>query len=253
MATNFKEKEPADILKADALERHAAETRYFHDKLSALHHNIFIVQHIADFPVDLFTMPGSDYFLQLVADNFLQMAVLQVTKLTTDSGGDAHTLRHFKNFMSSAVKDEYQADYREVLKKAKFKPRVESLIQKAKRLRDTQIAHSVAPVPGDPIDVLAFSEIKEIVTELTNLFEVASFSIEYRYLIIAYDPTVRHPAGADPRPDIERILDGIARESSVLHLPETNPMAWPFSRQSWPPGRLEVFNRYRRKFGLPEA
>jgi hypothetical protein len=59
--------------------------------------------------------------------------------------------------------------------------------------------------------------------------------------------------GADPRPDIERILDSVARESSVLRLPETNPMAWPFSRQSWPPGRLEVLNRYRRKFGLPEA
>ena len=70
---------------------------------------------------------------------------------------------------------------------------------------------------GDQVDVLTFGEIKEIVQELTNLFEVASFSTEYRYLIIAYDPTVRHPVGIDPRPDIERILDSIARESSVLH------------------------------------
>ena len=136
-------------------------------------------------------------FLRFVLHNFMQMAVLQITKLTTDSGGDAGTLRQFKNFMDSAVKDEYQADYREVLKKAKFKPRIESLIKTAKYLRDREIADAVAPNRGDQACALTFDEIKEIVRELTNLFEVASFSTEYRYLIMSYDPTVVHPAGND--------------------------------------------------------
>lgn len=249
MATDFRKKEAVEILKAEELQRHTAQMRYFHDKLSILHHDVYFVQHIVEFPVDLFTRPYEDYFLRLVADNFLQVAILQITKLTTDSGGDARTLRHFKNFMGTAIRDEFQADYRQVLKQAKFDPRIENLITKAKNLRDKQIAHSV----GDQVDVLTFGEIKEIVQELTNLFEVASFSTEYRYLIIAYDPTVRHPVGIDPRPDIERILDSIARESSVLHEPETNPVAWPYLRQEWPPARVEKFNLYRRKCGLPEV
>jgi hypothetical protein len=249
MATDFTKKEAAEFLKAEELEKHSAAMRYFHDKLSDLHHYVFFVDHIVDFPFDLFIMPGGDLFLLFVLHNFLQMAVLQITKLTTDLGGDARTL----NFMDSAVKDEYQADYREVLKKAKFKPRIESLIKMAKHLRDRQIAHAVAPNPGDQAHALTFDEIKEIVRELSNLFEVASFSTEYRYLIMAYDPTVVHPVGTEPRPDIERILDSIARESSVLHLPERNPMAWPYMRQKWSPRKVEQFNRYRRKSRLPEV
>ncbi len=202
MAIDFTKKEAADFLKAEDLEKHSAAMRYFHDKLSELHQYVFFVDHVIDFPFDLFIMPGGDLFLLFVLHNFMQMAVLQITKLMTDSGGDAGTLRQFKNFMGSAVKDEYQADYREVLKKAKFKPRIESLIKTAKHLRDRQIAHAVAPKPGDQACALTFDEIKEIVRELTNLFEVASFSTEYRYLIMSYDPTVVHPAGNDP-PDIE--------------------------------------------------
>jgi hypothetical protein len=249
MATDFSKKEAAEILKAEHLGKHSEDMRYFHDKLSVLHHDVYFVHQIADFPFDLFIKPFEDYFLRLVADNFIQMAILQITKLTTDSGGDAHTLRQFKNFMDTAVKDEYLDDYRKLLKKAKFNPRIERLITKAKDLRDKHIAHSVA----ERVDVLTFSEVKEIMRELTNLFEVASFSTEYRYLILAYDPTVLHPVGADPRPDIERILDSIARESSVLNEPETNPVAWPHLRQGMPPQMVEQLNRYRRKFGLPEV
>jgi AbiU2 len=251
MATDFKQMGPPDILKADALERHSAEMRYFHDKLSELHHNIFFVQRIIDFPFDLFVMPSVDFFLRFALHNFLQVAILQITKLTTDSGGDARTLRHFRNFMGTAVKDEYQADYRELLKKAKFRPRIEELIGKAKDLRDKHIAHSVTPVVQ--VDALTFGEIREIVQELTRLFEVASFSMEYRYLTIAYDPAVRHPVGTDPRPDIERILDGIARESSVLHEPELSPVAWPHLRSALAPQMVERFNHYRRRCGLPEV
>jgi len=249
MATDFSKKEAAEILKAEHLAKHSEEMRYFHDKLSILHHDVYFVQQIADFPFDLFIKPYDDYFLRLVADNFIQMAILQITKLTTDSGGDARTLRQFKNFMDAAVKDEYLADYRKLMKKAKFNPRIEKLIAKAKDLRDKHIAHSV----GERVDVLTFSEIKEITRELTNLYEVASFSTEYRYLILAYDPTLQNPAGTDPRPDIERILDSIARESSVLNEPETNPVAWPYLRQGWSPTMVEQFNRYRRKCGLQEV
>ena len=214
-----------------------------------LHHNISSSR-ILDFPFDLFTSPVDDYFLHLVVDNFLQVSVLQITKLITDSNGHTRTLRQFKNFMDTAVKDEYLTDYRKVLKQAKFNPRIERLIDKAKKLRDKEIAHSE---PGEEVDALTFGEIKDIVREMTKLFEVASFSTEYRYLIIAYDPTVQHPPGADRRPDIERILDSIAKESHVLHEPETNPVAWPYLRQAWTPKKVEQFNRYRRKCGLPEV
>jgi hypothetical protein len=247
---DLKTVEASEILKPDTFDEYKTRMAYFHDKLSILHHNIFFVQKIVDFPFDLFVMPYNDYFLQLVADNFLQMSILQITKLTTDNGMAARTLSKFNTFMNESVKPELLDDYRKEIKKAKVKPRTKGLVQKAKDLRDKFIAHSE---PGASVDVLTFGEIKEITQELTKLFEAASFDTEYRYLILSYDPAVMHPAGRDARPDIERILDSIAKESPVLNEPERNPMAWPYLKQSWPQERLDVFNRYRRKCGLPEA
>lgn len=249
MTTNFKLTPREEILKSDSLERHRQEMGYFHNKLSELHHSAFFIQHIVDFPFDLFLHPLEDLFLRTVLDNFAEVAILQITKLTTDNGRDARTLRRFRTFMDSAVRDEYRSDYRKVLKEAKFKPRIDALVDKAKDLRNNQIAHSVS----DQVDAITFDEMKEIIREATNLFEVASFDTEYRYLIFSYDPNVRRPRGVDPRPDIERVLDSIARDSPVLHEPETNPVAWPYLRDGMSPAKVEQFNRYRRKCKLPEV
>ena len=241
---------PAAFLKADKLEQYEAEMAYFHGRLSELHHNIYYVQHILDFPFDLFVNPVEDLFLRFVVHNFFQVSVLQITKLTTDSGGDAHTLSHFNTFMNSAVKDEYLRDYRDRLKESKVNPRIERLIATATRLRDKTIAHWV---PTDKMDTLTFDQIKDIVAELTKLFDVASFATECHYLSVYYDPAARPPAGADSRPDIERILDGIARDSDMLHLPERSPEAWPHAFKTWSAVKVERFNRYRRRCGLPEV
>jgi hypothetical protein len=250
MATDFRQEKAVEILKDETLEQYLSNMEYFHDKLSELHHNVFFLQHIVDFPVDLF-LGFEDYFLLCVARNFLQLSLLQIAKLTSDAGKDARTLRKFKNFMASAVKDEVQAEYRELLREAKWDARTENLLAVAKRLRDTTIAHSIPP--NGQMDGITFDEIKKIVRELTNLFEVASFGTEYRYLIPSYDPMVQHPAGTDSRPDIERILDSIARESGVLDMPEKNPTWWPERRKRWSAEKIGQVNHYRRKFGLPEA
>ena len=251
MATNFKQKEPSEILKTEYLDRHTEEMQYFHNRLTFLHHNVYFLQQIADFPLGIFISPVDDHFLRFVANNFMQVAILQITKLTTDNGRDARTLNRFRTFMNSAVKDEYANDYRVVLKNARFTSRTRETIKKAKHLRDTQIAHSVES--SEPFDSLTFGEITDIAGELTKLFEVASFGTEYRYLTFAYDPDVRRANGGDQRPDIERILDGIARDSPTLNEPETNPVAWAHLRLAMPPQALEVLNRYRRKLGMPEA
>ena len=249
MATNFKQMTPAELLSPDTLEKHSEQMASFHSRLSELRHSVFFIEHIVSFPIDLFVHPADDLFLRMVLDNLAQVAVLQITKLTTDNGRDARTLKRFRTFMDSAIKDEYRSDYRKELKEPNFKPRVNGLIDKAKDLRDLQIAHAIS----DHVAAITFGEIKEIVGELTNLFEVASFDTEYRYLIFSYDPDVRHPVNVDPRPDVERILDGIAHDSPVLHEPEKNPLAWPYLRQGMSPTKIEQFNRYRRKCGLAKV
>jgi hypothetical protein len=250
MSTNFKLKRPGEILLPEKMPQYEAKMAYFHDKLSGLHHNIFFVEKIIEFPLGLFTSPIDDMFLHLVIQNFLQAAILQITKLVTDSDAGSQTLRQFRNFMATAIQETYQEEYGKLLKEVKFDSRTEQLIAAAKTVRDERIAHW-DPQPEQVS--LTFGEIKEIAKEMTEVFEAAAFDVGYRYRIFAYDPTIPPPQGSDGRSDIERILDSVARDSPVLHLPEVNPIAWPHTRQGWSAETIGVFNRYRHRCDLPEA
>jgi hypothetical protein len=223
---------------------------YFHNKLSELHHSTYFIGRIIAFPFDLFVHPAEDLFLRMVLDNVAQVAILQITKLTTDNGRDAHTLGRFKTFMDSAVKAELQADYRQVLKEAKFKPRIRELIDKPRCSASRRLPIRWHQSPASRWLSSRLARSKRSSRELTKLFELASFDTEYRYLLIYYDPRARHPVGRDSRPDIERILEGIARDSPVLRLPESNPMAWPYQRETWSEKKIEQFNHYRLACGL---
>jgi hypothetical protein len=54
---NPKQMEASEILKPDTLDEYKKRMAYFQGKLSSLHHSIYFVQKIVDFPFDLFVMP----------------------------------------------------------------------------------------------------------------------------------------------------------------------------------------------------
>jgi hypothetical protein len=89
--------------------------------------------------------------------------------------------------------------------------------------------------------------------KLNSLFDIVTFGQRCRKLPLPYDPEVTHPKGIDSRPDIERILDGLANASPVLRMPEENPISWKAGCSAWPESKLQLFNSYRRRFGLPDA
>ena len=255
MPVDFNKTNPEDVLKRELLSEYRAKMTEFHLRLISLKVDLFIVQKIVDFPLGMFTVLEGGLFLTRVVQNFGLMAVLKITAMATDQGSDARTLTKFKDFMDLAIKDEFRDEYRQLLKGVKFGTRTRSLLKKAKTLRDTQIAHPLRDpaVELEPDEIMTFSEVKLLADELVRLFEVASFSSEYHYLPVSYDPRVRHPAGSDYRPDIEKLLDCIARESSVIRTPEEHPEMWPYRRERWSQTKIDRFNDYRRKFGLPEV
>jgi hypothetical protein len=53
--------------------------------------------------------------------------------------------------------------------------------------------------------------------------------------------------------DIEEILDGIARNSFFLNMPERHPERWKYRRPNLSGDKLKSFNHYRRKFDMPEV
>ncbi|WP_165251997.1 transposase [Paludisphaera soli] len=249
MATRFDRMKAEDVLKAEFHKRYRDEIEYFYGRMTILHQNIYFLKCIIEFPGEIFIVHGDDFFLDYVVDNFSQVAILQIAKLATDSGSDVRTLPRFKNFMGTSVRDEYREDYQALLRNAKFDSRIKELFKKAKDQRDKRIAHSI----DEPVEPLKFSELFELTDELTRLYNVASFDTEFMFLFPTYNAKLIQHGWTRLPTDIEKILDGIAWNSHVLHLPEKKPDSWARRRETWEPTRLERFNRYRLRLGLPEA
>ena len=70
-------------------------------------------------------------------------------------------------------------------------------------------------------------------------------------LPIEYSPLVQHPQGTDSRTDIEQFLDLLAKDSSILKLPEENPFLWEGLAKTWAEEKKEPFNYWRRRIGRP--
>ena len=88
---------------------------FFTPYLTELNINLFIVERIFRFPLELLFGGGPDnaiFFVQVVR-NALQMSVLCITKMVTDAGDGLYTLRQFKNKVIHMVKPEYQQAFRE--------------------------------------------------------------------------------------------------------------------------------------------
>jgi hypothetical protein len=253
--TNFTTCKPQDVLRSDFLDEYKGAMTFFHLQLSRLNIDLFIVEKILDFPSELFVAPPENIFLGQVVHNFFQVSTLQVTKVVTDQGGDTLTLPKFKNTMLQAITDPYREDFREHLRLSKFSERTRRMLEKAKRLRDTCIAHFISnpnsELSGD--DRLTLGDLQSLRDELNAQLNLLSFNSEYVTLPIWYHPGVIHPVGSDWRSDIEKFLDGLALQSDIIHMPERHPEQWPYFRQTQSPKIIDIVSRYRERFGLPPA
>ncbi|HEY2922103.1 MAG TPA: hypothetical protein VGK77_24245, partial [Candidatus Binatia bacterium] len=85
---------------------------------------------------------------------------------------------------------------------------------------------------------------------LNSLLNALAFNVEYSMLPIPYDARARRPS---EKTDIEEILDGIAKNSFFLNMPERYPERWRYRRPNLSGDKLDAFNHYRRKLDLSEV
>ena len=219
------DKPPEDILKEGTLSEYEQGMNFFSAYLVELNTNLYIVERIFQFPFDLLfpTSEGSTIFFGQVVRNALQMSVLCITKLVSDAGDGLYTLRQFKNKVVHMVKPEYQQAFRERLKVAWDDSAVQDLLQRAKNLRNTRIAHFHQSFVQESFDStmkqehLLVSEAEALRDKLNDMFQALAFGVRYGTLPVSYEIG---------RPDIEDVLIGYAGRSSLLNMPERNPGWW---------------------------
>jgi hypothetical protein len=251
---NFTRLNAQDVLLNDALTEYEQEMNFFYlDQLVPLNASIYVMEQILQFPFNMFTATGDNIFFTLVWRNFFQAGILTITRLATDKKTDLHTLVHFKNWVCGQVKPEYRQEYQFYLKRARFDKETRTMLAKAKQLRDTQVAHLKRDFNLSKQDRLNFEELKRLSTILSSLLDTLSFNVDRLMLPPQYSPRVTHPRDTDNRSDIEKLLDGIARDSAILNLPESESAYWPIYRNRLSLQDLEILNKYRAKFKLPQV
>lgn len=246
---------PDDLIEdAENLLYYKNGIKFFYLQLVHLNVNVFILDHVLTFPYHLFTVPGESLFFRMVFENFFYASLLIITRIAADYGADVFTLPRFKNRVRQFIKPEIREAIDRRLRKVRFDETTQSLLEKARTLRSERVAHVLEDVALSRTDetIVTFGEIKSMRDELNSLLDVLSFNVAHMMLPLQYHPDVRHPPGVDSRPDIEAILDDVARRSILLNLPETNPTSWNFRKDNLPEQDIEILNKYRRKFDLTE-
>lgn len=241
---------PEDILLEAALGDYNRGMNFFHLHLVELHTNIFHMEKILAFPLAFFAGPDMIFFRQVIV-NFYEASVLLITRMATDQDGDLYTLLRFRNSLVRQTKPSYQKALQQRLAVGRFDLRTRDLLQKAADLRNKRIAHITQDFAREfseqafEKDGLSLIELKVLRDELNKLFMLLAFNRHYKMLPDSYDESTS---------DIDRILDGIAKNSRLLNMPEQQPDSWvEYRRSILPQEKIDLINRYRKKLGLPEA
>ena len=228
---------------------------FFHLQLVRLNVNIFILNHVLAFPFHLFADPHSSLFFRMVFENFFNASLLVITKVAADPGGNVFTLQRFKNRIRRSIRPEFAHQFDERLRRVRFDANTHTLLDRTRTLRNTQVAHISEDIVFGRSEAsrVVFGDLESLRDQLNSLLDAISFNVEHLMLPIPYHPNVQHPYGYDNRPDIEVILDSMAERSSLLNLPERDPLGWHHHRKILSQRDIELINKYRRKFNLVEV
>ena len=224
-----------------------------------LNTSVFILEKIAAFPFHLFA-PLENPFWKTVYECLFETSVMVIWRIAVDTHHDALTIRRLKNGVRKNMREHHSLGLLDAeLRRIHFTRDLSLIEDRVRDLRHNYIAHfsdswNIDPDPEMVKErMIRLSELQEACELVNSLFRLLCFGHGRGVLPIQYDPSVRRPAGAGSRPDIERILDSMARDSALLNMLERERDYWISYRKQLPERDLYELNRYRRKFGLPEG
>jgi hypothetical protein len=247
---------PSDVLIPESLRDYELSIRALHLQVSSLRTNLFILEHLVGFPFGVLA-PDQALFWGIVIRNLYFASLTTAWALAHDTDESSLTMSRFRNTVIPRITDASVArTARERLAGLEFEEVRERVRPRIELLRNKVIAHfdrELLAAPGDSpprLPGVSLSELKELCGVLEGVMNALGFGTHYETLPIAYNPKAQHPVGIDARPDVERLLDDLARSSEYLNMPERKPEEWPFLCLALSDDDLLAINRYRAKCGL---
>ncbi|MBL7060850.1 MAG: hypothetical protein ISS13_03325 [Actinobacteria bacterium] len=240
-----------EIINSRYLKEYEEGIESFYLELAALNTNIFIINKIKEFRLDLFCPHDKSTFFLMVIKNFFEYSIITIIRLFEDTG---FTIPKFKDrIINDYIKKEYKNAFIDRFNNIKFDDLTNDILKRVKHLRNKRFAHIIKNKKD--IKNVNIEELEKIINYINLFFQNLSFNTGFDMLPIPYSKKVQHPKDSDSRPDIERILDSVAKESAFLNTPERYskyPQVWIGIKKNWSEETLNVFYKYREKLGLPK-
>ena len=254
---NLKHRQPVDVIQPSWLNSYDQRIELLWWELVLLNSNLFTLEKLSAFPFRLFLEPLRGSFFSLVQVNLFNMCIVTIRKLVEEKDPRSLTLSRFKQDVQSHIRPKYRSALDAALDEVRFDVTLSDLLERARKIRNKRIAHfdrefNLSPEQRGQIR-LSLSQLMKLREGLDRLFETLCFGHGRAVLPWQYDPRVQHPLDLDTRSDIEELLDGVAKDSHILNMPEQQPDSWPHFREGLSEEELQMLNQYRTKFGLKKV
>ena len=254
----FRDSKPEAIFADGFVEDYKRKHNLIWRRILRLHGTIVSLETLDAFPFDYFYAPDDSEFWHQVVENFMDSVVMLLCGLITDSGKDCLTLNRLKNTLATEpiwINEEDQKEFRQALGSIRFGSTHGDIASRVKSIRNSTIGHSLIidskeNVPQKKTGV-SLCEIRILFDAIHKLFGTLSFGSTYVTLSGDYMPTTQW--GKLTSSSLEGVLDAIAKASYFVNEPELHSDWWHEYRKHHSSEHLADMNRYRVKFGLPEA
>jgi hypothetical protein len=223
----------------------------------ALNTNLFLLGRVTGFPFNLLGINPNPFWMMIFRALY-ESTVMTLCRISLDARREALTVQKFRDDVIANLRsEELRRTFAEHLASLKFDAQLAVVGEEAKGLRDKHLAHLNRELARDPekrggYPLLPVTALQMACKGVCTLVDALSLDVGLGFDFIEYNADVIHPVGTDSRPDIDRILDDLARESVVLKMPEEQPRSWSdvWSRRLSAEDKA-ILNQYRAKFGRP--
>ena len=246
--------QPKNLIRPEELDFHRERIEAIWEQVFRLKANVYYIKLISEFPFYLFELGKRTLFWILVKDSMIESSITLIYKIWIDDDNRTLTLKRFKNkivccFKNEEDKKQFIGDWD--IQLGKIGPNIEDRIRD---LRNNTVHFNLdralnIDVSDEDIKKRAIflKEMDELTENIESLFFVLNLGHSHMYKTtnLYHRPDIEHPS------DIGTLLDTIAKESPVMHMPKNYPKLWLQYRKKLDDSQIETFNKYRKKFQLP--
>ena len=252
---------PENFICPKYLDTYTREIETIWQQVIGLNAYIYCIEHIKEFPFDLFKHNPSPFWTCVEKSMFESLSMV-INRIFIDKSCNTLTLKKFKDeIVDCFIREECKEQFLKELEGCQFgKIGADDtdIVSKFKTLRDKRFAHLDIKFNTDISD----KNIEKRTVYLTEICEfreniiTLSLMLNLGHVFRRTDPEtdfydLNYPlADAKDPSDIEVLLDTIAKKSAIMNMPKEDPEGWRLYRKLFDDSQIEIFNRYREKFDL---